>query len=108
MPDRDYFFRFAGAVLLGVVTLIIAGLVLIALLPVLIPITLAVVPFVLGVLFIIIILLAIWVAIYALAFLGIFVYYFFKPMKVSKRKGKYNLKRTSEAGRRQKGTTKRK
>lgn len=98
MAEKRFFLRLAGAALLGVVALAIAGILFLFFLPWLL---LAAV----GVFILLAIFLVMWVTVYAVMFVGVAIYYIFKPMRVSKKKGKYGLKRIKEAGKRQKGKT---
>jgi len=55
-----------------------------------------------GVLAIIIGAIILWVILYGLIMIGVFFFYLFKPMEVSKKHGKYSIGRVKEAGRRSK------
>ena len=101
MPEGRYFFKLAGAALLGIVALAIAGILFVLTLPFWFALAVGVFAafILLG------ILLAIWAAVYMAMFIGVAIYYVFKPMKVSKKKKGYTVARAREAGRRQKGAT---
>jgi hypothetical protein len=96
MPGAAYAGRLAGAVTLGIVTLIVAFVIFTFLLPYLIPLAL-------GTIFLVIAFLALWGITYAAAVIGAMIYYFFKPMKVSREDKGYSIAKTKEAGRREKG-----
>jgi membrane protein implicated in regulation of membrane protease activity len=95
MPEKRYFFRLSGAFFLGLVALIAAWPVFFLLLPIIIPIAVTTMLLVLA-------FVVVWAAIYFICFLGVAVYYFFKPMEVSKKKKGYSIEKTEEAGRREK------
>ena len=101
MPEKKYFVRLFGAFAIGLVSLIIAGIVFFLLIPFFIPLALLLA---LGVVAVFIFIL-LWLFIYLLIFLGTALYYLSKPMEF-KKKGRYSIRRTREAGRRQKGRTK--
>lgn len=96
MPGAAYAGRLAGAVLLGLVTLVIAFVVFVFLLPYLIPLAL-------GAGFLVLILLGIWGVTYMAAVVGAALYYIFRPMKVSRKDRGYSIDKAKEAGKRQKG-----
>ncbi len=101
MPEKKYFLRLGGAFLLGAVALILAGLAFVVLLPYII---------IAGItgLLLLVLFIAIWAFIYIAMVIGVGVYYLFKPMKVSEKKGRYTISSAREAGRRSKGKTRRK
>jgi hypothetical protein len=103
MPGRAYAGRLAGAVLLGLVTFVIAFLIFVFTLPYLIPMAPVVIPFVTGTMALVLILLVIWGVTYAAAIVGAMIYYFFRPMEVSRKDKGYSIAKTKEAGRREKG-----
>jgi len=96
-----YLLRGAGLALLGLVSLVCAGILFLFFGPFLLALLL---PFGLGVLAVAIAIMALWVGIYVVLVIGAVVYYFFKPMQV-KQHGSYRLKQSKEAGRRQRGNT---
>jgi len=98
MPEKKYFLRLGGAFLMGAIALILAGLAFVLLLPYII---------LAGItgLLLLIIFIAVWAFIYIAMVIGVGFYYLFKPMKVSEKKGKYNIGSVREAGRRKKGKT---
>jgi len=100
MPEKRYFLKLTGAFLLGIIALVIAGIIFILIYPYLL-----VAAF--GMFLLLVIFLAIWAAVYIAMVIGVTIYYLFKPMKVSKKKG-YSITRAREAGRRQKGATRKK
>lgn len=95
MPGTAYAGRLAGAVLLGLVTLVFAFIAFVFLLPYLLPMAL-------GLGFLAVIFLSIWGIAYAAAILGAMIYYLFRPMRVSRRDKGYSISKAREAGRRQK------
>ena len=97
MPEKKYFVRLAGAAMIGIVSLILAGIIFFLLLPFFIPLA---VLFSLG-LMAILIFVAIWGVIYIAMFIGTALFYLTKPMNV-KKTGTYTINKTKEAGRRQK------
>ena len=88
--------RLTGAALLGFVTLVIAFVIFTFALPYLIPLAF-------GTFILVLIFLAIWGITYVAIFLGVALFYLFKPMKVEKREKGYSIEKSKEAGRRQKG-----
>jgi hypothetical protein len=98
MPTKKFFVKLAGAALLGAVSLLIAGIIFLLLLPYLLWIAL-------GTILLIVVFLVIWGAVYACIYVGTAIYYVFKPMKVSKKKKGYSVAKAKEAGRRRKGAT---
>jgi membrane protein implicated in regulation of membrane protease activity len=96
MPGAGYFGRMAGAALLGLVTLVAAFVIFTFLLPYLIPLAL-------GTLFLVLVFLAIWGITYAAVFVGVFIYYLFRPMKVSREDKGYSIEKAKESGKREKG-----
>lgn len=95
MPGAGYVGRLAGAALLGLVTLAIAFIIFVFLLPYLLPLAL-------GVILLVVIFLIIWAVLYAAVFVGVALYYLFKPMKVSRQDKGYTIDKAKEAGRREK------
>ena len=94
MVNAKYFLKLSGAVLLGLVALVVAGIIFVFLLPLL------------GIikegLMLFDIFLVLWMVIWVLAVIGVAIYYFVKhPMKVQK-KGTYSINKVKEAGRRKK------
>jgi membrane protein implicated in regulation of membrane protease activity len=96
MPGAAYAGRLAGAVLLGLVTLVMAFVIFVFLLPYLIPMAL-------GAGLLVLVLLAIWGITYLAAVIGAALYYIFRPMKVSREDKGYSIEKAREAGKRQKG-----
>lgn len=95
MPGTAYAGRLAGALVLGLIAMVAAFVAFTFALPYLLVIGF-------GTLFLVLIFLAIWGIIYTAMFLGVAIYYFFKPMKVSKQDKGYSIAKTEEAGKRQK------
>ena len=106
MPNLGYFGKLTGAALLGFVTLLLAAVAVFLLLPYIIPLFSVLMPFIQGVMLIIAAVLIVWMAVYISAFIGIFIYYIFRPMKVEKKEKGYSILGAREAGRREKGDTK--
>ena len=96
MPSAAYGGRLAGALLLGFVTLVIAFVVFVFLLPYLMPLAL-------GILILVVLFLVIWGVIYGAIIIGVAMYYFFKPTKTSRKDRGYSISKAREAGKRQKG-----
>lgn len=97
MPDSKYFAKLGGAFFLGVFALIIAFIVFVFLLPYIIPLAL-------GVFVIIVIFLVLWAIVYVAMVVGVGIYYFVRhPTEWEKEDKGYSIKKTKEAGRRQKG-----
>jgi predicted membrane protein len=102
VPPPGYFSKLGGAFLFGLVVTLIAVIVFVLGLPYILPFLQSIVTGFYYVLFAILIFMVIWAAVFALTFLGVFIYYLFKPMKVSERPKGYTIKKAKEAGRRQK------
>jgi membrane protein implicated in regulation of membrane protease activity len=98
MPGLGYAGRLAGAALLGLVTLVIAFVVFVFLLPYIIPLAL-------GTVFLVVIFLALWGLTYVAMIIGAVIYYFFRPMKVSREDKGYSISKAKESGKREKGKT---
>lgn len=97
MPEKKYFARLGGALLLGLFALAIAFIIFVFLLPYIIPLAL-------GALFIVLIFIAVWAVVYAAMVVGVGIYYFVRhPMKWEKEDKGYTIDKSREAGRRQKG-----
>lgn len=102
MPPPRYFLRLGGVFLFGLVVTIIAAVVFVLGLPFILPVLQSMATGIFYVLLVIIIFMVIWAAAFAFTFLGVFIYYLFKPMKVSERPKGYTIEKAKEAGRRQK------
>ncbi len=102
MPPPRYFLRLGGVFLFGLVVTIIAVVVFVLGLPFILPVLQSMATGIFYVLLVIIIFMVIWAAAFAFTFLGVFIYYLFKPMKVSERPKGYTIEKAKEAGRRQK------
>jgi hypothetical protein len=96
MAGLGYAGRLAGAALLGIVTLVVAFVVFVFLLPYIIPLAL-------GTVFLVVIFLALWGLTYLAMIIGAVIYYFFRPMEVSRKDKGYSIGKAEEAGKRQKG-----
>ncbi len=96
MPDKAYAGRLAGALLLGLVTLVVAFLAFVFMLPYLLPLAL-------GTALLAMVFLAIWGIAYMAMIVGAAIYYFFRPMRVSREDKGYTIAKAKEAGRREKG-----
>jgi membrane protein implicated in regulation of membrane protease activity len=99
MPEKRYFLRIAGAFLLGIFALVIAGIVFLLALPVLLPLAL-------GGLVIALVFVLIWAIAYVAMVIGVAIYYFFKPMTYERKDRGYTIRKAKEAGRREKGESK--
>ena len=102
MPPPRYFLRLGGAFLFGLVVTIIAAIVFVLGHPYILPFLQSMATGIYYVLLVIFIFMLIWAAAFAFTFLGVFIYYLFKPMKVSERPKGYTIEKAKEAGRRQK------
>lgn len=96
MPEKTYFLKLGGVLLLGLIALLIAFLLFIILLPLIVVTAL-------GVILLAIVFIIIWAVIYIAMVIGAAIYYFFKPMEVSKKDKKYSVAKTKESGMREKG-----
>ncbi len=103
MPEKRYFVKLFGLFVIGILSLILAGIIFFFLMPLLIPLAILLS---LGVIALLLFVL-LWVFIYFMMFLATALYYLSKPMQV-KQAGSYTIKRAKEAGLRQKGRSKRK
>ncbi|UCD07461.1 MAG: hypothetical protein JSW41_00550 [Candidatus Aenigmatarchaeota archaeon] len=100
MPEKKYFARLGGALLLGLLALAIAFIIFVFLLPYILPLAL-------GTLLIVLIFIVVWVVIYIAIVVGVAIYYFVKhPMKWEKEDKEYMIEKAKEAGRRKKGKSK--
>jgi len=102
VPPSKYFLKLGGAFLFGLVVTVIAAIVFVLGLPYILPFLQSMATGIYYVLLAILIFVLIWAVVFGLAFLGVFIYYLFKPMKVSERPKGYTIKKAKEAGRRQK------
>ncbi|MEE9322919.1 MAG: hypothetical protein V3U72_00080 [Candidatus Aenigmarchaeota archaeon] len=96
MAEKGYFLRLTGAFLLGIVALVFAGLAFLFLLPLLVPLAF-------GSLILVMVFIFIWGVIYIAMVIGVAIYYFFKPMRVEKVDKGYSIAKAEEAGKREKG-----
>jgi len=103
MPEGNYFLKMSGAILLGLATLVIAFIAVILLAPFIIPLIALLFPFLAGAFLITAAVFVVWAMLYVLALIGAVVYYFFRPMQVSREPGKYSLSKVKESGMREKG-----
>lgn len=108
MPEKRFFFKLAGAALLGLAALIIAIILFILLLPLILSVWPALLLTFLGIAAAVVIFVVLWLAVYALLFIGTAIYYLFRPMEVSREKKGYTITKSREAGRREKGKTRKK
>jgi membrane protein implicated in regulation of membrane protease activity len=99
MPEKRFFFRLAGAFLLGIVAFIFASFVFFLVLPVFIPLAF-------GALVLALIFVFIWSVVYVAMVVGVAIYYFFKPMTFEEKDKDYTIAKAEEAGRREKGESK--
>ena len=99
MPPLSHFGKMGGAIALGLVTLVMAFVIFTFLLPYIIPLAL-------GAVVLVAIFIAIWAILYAALFVGVAIYYLFKPMQVSRKDKGYSIAKTKEAGKRQKSKEK--
>jgi len=103
MPEKGYFLRLTGAMLLGAVSLVIAIIAVLVLSPYIFPILSAALPFLFGTMLVIVAVVIIWVLIYAFAMIGVAVYYAIKhPAEVNTSSSGYSIDKVKESGRREK------
>ena len=102
MPPLKYFLKLGGAFVFGLVVTLIAVIVFVLGLPYILPFLQSMATGIYYVLLAILIFMLIWATVFAFTFLGVFIYYLFKPMKVSERPKGYTIEKAKEAGRRQK------
>ncbi len=102
MPPPKYFLKLGGAFLFGLVVTLVAVIVFVLGLPYILPFLRSMATGICCILLAILIFMLIWAAVFGFTFLGVFIYYLFKPMKVSERPKGYTIKKAKEAGRRQK------
>jgi membrane protein implicated in regulation of membrane protease activity len=95
MPQRDYFFRMTGAFILGIIALIMSGILFFIFLPYILAVFI-------GTVAIVFIFVFLWLLVYIALYIGVAIYYLFKPMEINKKRVKYTIKRAKESGRRQK------
>lgn len=97
MPGAGYFAGVVGAIILGLIALLVAGLIFFLALPYLAAMFV-------GGLMLLFAFLMVYTLTYVALFIGIAIYYAVKhPMTVEKKDRKYSIRKTKEAGRRQKG-----
>jgi membrane protein implicated in regulation of membrane protease activity len=94
--------KLGGAFLFGLVVTIIAVIAFVLGLPYILPFLRSMATGIYYVLLAILVFIIIWAVVFGFTFLGVVVYYLFKPMKVSERPKGYTIKKAKEAGRRQK------
>lgn len=100
MPEKKYFARLGGALLLGLLALAIAFIIFVFLLPYIIPLAM-------GTLLIILIFIVVWIVVYVAIVVGVGIYYFVKhPMKWEKEDKGYTIEKAEESGRREKRKSK--
>jgi len=99
MAEKRYFFRLAGAFLLGIVALIFAGIAFLFLLPFIVPLAL-------GTLILVLVFIFIWGIVYVAMVIGVAIYYFFKPMEFERKDKGYTIAKAEESGKREKGKSK--
>ncbi len=100
MPTGKYLAKLAGAFAIGLASLVLAGVLFFFLIPLIVPVAF-------GSLFLIAVFIALWVIVYVSMIIGTAIVYLFRPMEISGEKKKYTMKemRIREAGRREKGET---
>jgi len=104
MPGKKYFLNLTGAVLLGIVTLVVAAVAVLLMLPLIMPFFAAMLPFLAGAFLVIVAIIIVWMLLYAAATVGVAVYYAIRhPMEVNRDSGSYDIDKVKESGKRQKG-----
>lgn len=102
MPGMGYFGKMGGALVLGLLALAIAFIIFVFLLPYIIPLAL-------GLLIVVLIFIAVWVVVWIAIAVGVGIYYFVRhPTEWVKEDKDYTIEKSEEAGRRQKGKSKKK
>lgn len=103
MPEKNYILRLTGAFVFGFVLLVLSAVLVLVLWPFLMPFFGMIFPFLIGAVLYIVVVLIVWGLLLMFTYLGVAVYYAVKhPMKISKH-GSYSIRKTKEAGKRQKG-----
>lgn len=102
MPEKKYFLKMGEFFAFGLLALAVAFILFVFLLPYLLLIAI-------GAFMIIAVFIAIWAVVYVAMIVGVGIYYFFKhPMEWEKVDKDYTIEKAEEAGRRQKGESKKK
>lgn len=102
MPEKKYFLKMGGFLAFGLLALAVAFILFVFLLPYILIVTTAI-------LFIVAVFVAIWAVVYVAMIAGVGIYYFFKhPMEWKKEDKDYTIEKADEAGRRQKGESRKK
>ncbi len=97
MPGAGYFAGIIGAIILGLITLVVAGVIFFLALPYLAIIFV-------GGFMLLLAFLMIFMITYAALFIGVAIYYaVMHPMRVEKKDKGYSISKAREAGKRQKG-----
>ena len=102
MPEKRFFLKLGGAFLLGLLTFLVSIFLLILFFPLISSFITSIFPWAVGSALVIISFFILWAIVYSITGIGVAIYYLFKPMKI-KKKGKYDIEKAKEAGRRQKG-----
>ncbi|MFH0956546.1 MAG: hypothetical protein V1813_01645 [Candidatus Aenigmatarchaeota archaeon] len=99
------FFRITGAFIVGVISLVVAIVILALFFPLLMAFFAAVFPFIAGALLILAAVVVLWLLVYFFAMIGVGIYYAIrKPMEVNRAgSASYGVSGVSEAGLREKG-----
>lgn len=99
MPRAGYFTSMVGAIILGILALIAAGILFWIALPYLVTIFVGTMMLILG-------FIMIFTVVYIALFVGVAIYYAIKhPMVVEKKDKKYSISKARESGRREKGNS---
>jgi uncharacterized protein (DUF58 family) len=103
MPGARFFGRLGGAFLIGITSMVLAGILFLLLLPFMVPVAFAA----FGALFLALVFMALWAIVYVAMVIGTAIVYLFRPMEVQKHERRYGLQemKVREAGMRQKGGT---
>ena len=105
MPEAAYFMKMTGAMVLGIVTLALSIVLALIVSPYIVPLLEVLFPYLGGFVLVILSIVIVWAVLFLCAMLGVFIYYFFKPMKVNTKSKGYSMN-AKESGRRQKGKKK--
>ena len=106
MPEKSFLLRLSGAFLIGFIAVIIALALVFTFSAGILGFFGMLFPFLIGSLLFLFAVIVIAALNYIFVMLGVVIYYLFKPMHVSTKSKGYSLEKSKEAGRRQKGKSK--
>ncbi len=103
MPEKGYFLKLTGVVLMGAVTLAIAIAAVLLLSPFILPMFATALPFLVGAMLLVVAILVVWALVYIFAMIGVALYYaIMHPAEVNMKSAGYDLKKVKESGMREK------